>query len=237
MDPVVSISVLSVLLGAVIALLFFKTYFLKRRSEVQSTAKAELQPSDPKKPSKPPQLVPRKSHFKVHSHASDKDQNKRHHPLDLNTLKGHGDSVMGLCFSSDGRSLATACADGVVRVFKLDDASSKSFKFLRISVPAGGHPTAVAFSDDASSVVVASQTLSGGNLYMYGEEKVKTSNDNKQQSKFPLPEIKWEHQKVHEKRAILTLAGTTASYGSGDGSTIIASCSEGKDLIGRNSTF
>ncbi|GLU00479.1 hypothetical protein SLE2022_178460 [Rubroshorea leprosula] len=231
MDPVVSISVLSVLLGAVIALLFFKTYFLKRRSEVQSTAKAELQPSDPKKPSKPPQLVPRKSHFKAHSHASDKDQNKRHHPLDLNTLKGHGDSVMGLCFSSDGRSLATACADGVVRVFKLDDASSKSFKFLRISVPAGGHPTAVAFSDDASSVVVASQTLSGGNLYMYGEEKVKTSNDNKQQSKFPLPEIKWEHQKVHEKRAILTLAGTTASYGSGDGSTIIASCSEGTDII------
>lgn len=35
------------------------------------------------------------------------DQNKRHHPLDLNTLKGHGDSVTGLCFSSDARSLAT----------------------------------------------------------------------------------------------------------------------------------
>ena len=35
------------------------------------------------------------------------DQNKRHHPLDLNTLKGHGDSVTGLCFSPDARSLAT----------------------------------------------------------------------------------------------------------------------------------
>ncbi|WP_423787563.1 hypothetical protein, partial [Klebsiella pneumoniae] len=68
-------------------------------------------------------------------------------------MKGHGDSVTGLSFSSDGRSLATACGDGLVRVFKLDDASSKSFKFLRINLPAGCHPTAIAFGDDASSIV------------------------------------------------------------------------------------
>lgn len=36
-----------------------------------------------------------------------KDQSKRHHPLDLNTLKGHGDAVTGICFSPDGRNLAT----------------------------------------------------------------------------------------------------------------------------------
>lgn len=36
-----------------------------------------------------------------------KDQIKRHHPLDLNTLKGHGDAVTGICFSPDGRNLAT----------------------------------------------------------------------------------------------------------------------------------
>ncbi|WRX11186.1 WD40 repeat - like 10 [Theobroma cacao] len=160
-----------------------------------------------------------------------KDQNKRHHPLDLNTLKGHADSVAGLCFSSDGRNLATACADGVVRVFKLEDASSKSFKFLRITVPAGGHPMAVVFSEDASSIVVASQTLTGCSLYMYGEEKQKATNDSKQQTKLPLPEIKWEHHKIHEKRAILTLTGATASYGTADGSTIIASCSEGTDIV------
>lgn len=39
--------------------------------------------------------------------ANVQDHNKKHHPLDLNTLKGHGDSVSGLCFSYDGRSLAT----------------------------------------------------------------------------------------------------------------------------------
>ncbi|KAF2298210.1 hypothetical protein GH714_018621 [Hevea brasiliensis] len=158
------------------------------------------------------------------------DQNKRHHPLDLNTLKGHGDSVTGLCFSNDGRSLATACADGVVRVFKLDDASSKSFKFLRINLPAGGHPVAVAFSDDASSVVVASETHFGASLYMYGEEKAKPTNESKQQSKPPLPEIKWEHHKLHEKSAVLTLVGAAATYGSADGSTVIASCSEATDI-------
>lgn len=145
-------------------------------------------------------------------------------------MKGHGDAVTGVCFSHDGRNLATACADGVVRVFKLDDASSKSFKFLRINLPAGGHPTAVTFSDDASSIVVASHTLSGCSLYMYGEEKPKTS-ENKPQAKLPLPEIKWEHHKVHDKKSIITMFGTSATYGSADGSTIIASCSEGTDII------
>ncbi|KAF3440697.1 hypothetical protein FNV43_RR18982 [Rhamnella rubrinervis] len=171
MDPVLPIAVLSVFLGAIIALVFFGSYFRKRRSEVQSISKTELQ-SDPKKrSSKPSQPITRKLHAKAHSHASDKDQNKRHHPLDVNTLKGHGDAVTGLCFSSDGRSLATACADGVIRVFKLEDASSKSFKFLRINLPAGGHPTALAFSEGASSIVVASQTLSGCSLYLYGRRK------------------------------------------------------------------
>ncbi|MCI38680.1 transducin beta-like protein 2-like, partial [Trifolium medium] len=66
--------------------------------------------------------------------------------------------------------------------------------FLRINLPAGGHPTAVAFSEDASSIVVSSHSLSDCSLYMYGEEKPKASED-KPQAKLPLPEIKWEHHK------------------------------------------
>ncbi|KAK5810723.1 hypothetical protein PVK06_026040 [Gossypium arboreum] len=230
MDPILAAAALSAVLGAVIAFVFFKSYILKQRSNVQAISEPELHP-DPKKTSKP-QHVPKKYHSKPHSHASDKDQSKRHHPLDLNTLKGHADSVTGMCFSSDGRNLATACADGVVRVFKLDDASSKSFKFLRINVPLGGHAVAVAFADDSSSIVVASQTLTGCSLYMYGEENPKKgSTDSNQQSKLPLPQVKWEHHKIHDKQAILTLTGATASYGTGDGSTIIASCSEGTDIL------
>lgn len=102
-----------------------------------------------------------------------------------------------------------------------------TLRFLRINLPAGGHPTAVAFAGDASSVVVASQALSGASLYMYAEEKPKTIGDPKQQSKLPLPEIKWEHHKVHDKRAIITLIGTMATYGTADGSTLVVSCSEG----------
>lgn len=231
MDSAVAIAALSLVVGAAIALVFFGNYFRKRRSEVVAMAEADLQPH-PKNPSRPPpQPAAKKVHAKSHAHGADKDKNKRHHPLDLNTLKGHGDSVTGLCFTSDGQSLATACADGVVRVFKLDDASNKSFKFLRINLPAGGHPTAVVFGDGVSSVIVASQHLSGCSLYMYGEEKPTNLDSNKQQTKLPMPEIKWEHHKVHEQKAILTLSGAAANYDSGDGSTIIASCSEGTDII------
>ncbi|XP_028800482.1 transducin beta-like protein 2 [Neltuma alba] len=229
MDPVLTIMVLSVLLGALIAFVFFRSYFRNRKSDIRTIANPEPL-SDPKKNSKPVQQSSKKSQAKSHSHSSDKDHAKRHHPLDLNTLKGHGDAVTGICFSSDGRNLATACADGVVRVFKLDDAASKSFKFMRINLPAGGHPTAIAFSDDASSIFVATHNLSGSSLYMYEEEKPKTT-ENKPQAKLPLPEIKWEHHKVHDQKAILTLFGTTASYGSADGSALVVSCSEGTDII------
>lgn len=83
------------------------------------------------------------------------------------------------------------------------------------------------FAGDASSIIVASQALQGSSLYMYGEEKPKTTGDQKQPSKLPLPEIKWENHKVHDKKAIITLVGTEATYGSADGSTIVLSSSEG----------
>ncbi|XVE74011.1 hypothetical protein DITRI_Ditri11bG0164900 [Diplodiscus trichospermus] len=217
MDPVLLIAALSVVLGAFIAFVFFKSYLLKQRSEVQTIAKPEL-PSDPKKPSKPSQPISKKSRSsdltkKKNSHSNltlmpltrKSELSKRlASQLRLILSQSHVDSVTRLCFSSDGRNLATACSDGVVRVYKLEDASSKSFKFLRINLPVGGHLIAVAFSDDASSIV---------------------------QTKLPLPQIKWERHKIHQKQAVLTLTGSTASYGTIDESTIIASCSEGTDII------
>ncbi|KAL3536954.1 hypothetical protein ACH5RR_000320 [Cinchona calisaya] len=227
MDSVLPITVIvSVIVGALIAFSIFGNYFRKRKIQVESISKPEkLQPNQNQIQKQPPLKVSKKSH------TADKDANKqRHHPLDLNTLKGHGDAVTGICFSADARSLATSCGDGVLRVFKLDDVASKSFKFLRINLPAGGHPTAVAFADDATSVVVATHTLSGSSLYMYGEEKPNVTGESKQQNKLPLPEIKWENKNVHDKRAILTLVGAKATYGSANGSTVIVSCSEGTDI-------
>lgn len=100
-------------------------------------------------------------------------------------------------------------------------------RLLKINLPAGAHPTAIAFSEEASSVVVAAQLLSGASLYMYGDVFAKPNGENKQSAKLPLPEIKWVHQKIHDKSSVLTLVGVCATYGSGDGSTIITSCSEG----------
>jgi hypothetical protein len=67
MDPFLTITAVSVLLGALIAVAFFGSYLSKRRLEVQSIAKAEPQ-SDPKKHPRPPQ--PKKSHSKAHSHSA-----------------------------------------------------------------------------------------------------------------------------------------------------------------------
>ncbi|KAL6494068.1 hypothetical protein OROGR_031977 [Orobanche gracilis] len=232
MAGILLIVAFSVIIGALIAFLIFGTYFRKRKSEIQSITSPGSPNQNPKTAYKPSgaKKLQHKSHS--HSHAADKGvANKKHHHLDLNTLKGHGDAVTGLCFSPDGRSLATACGDGVVRVFRLDDASNKSFKFLRISLPGGGHPSVLTFAGDESSVVVASHALSGSSLYMYGEENTKTTDNQKSQGKLPLPEIKWEHHKVHDMRSIITMVATKATFGSADGSTIILSCSEGTDII------
>ncbi|CAH9096531.1 unnamed protein product [Cuscuta europaea] len=235
MDAAVPVAVLSVILGAFIAFLAFGNYFQKRKSEVEAISKAETVQSNQKSSSAHSQqshFTSKKSHAKTHHHApADKESSKRHHTLDLNTLKGHGDSVTGICFSSDASSLATACADGAVRVFKLDDASSKSFKFLRINLPAGVQTSSIAYADENSSIVVACQAFSGSSLYMYGEDKPKGDAGATQQSKLPLPEIKWESHKVHDQRAIITLFSSVATYGNADGSSIVVSCSEGTDIL------
>jgi hypothetical protein len=101
-------------------------------------------------------------------------------------------------------------------------------RILRINLPAGAHPTGVAFSEGSSSVVVAAQALLGSSLYMYADVSAPPAAQNKQQgSKLSPPEIKWSHQKIHGKESVLNLAAARATHGSGDGSTIIISCSEG----------
>lgn len=165
-----------------------------------------------------------------HHAAADKDAAKKHHHFDLNTLRGHTDGVTALDFSSDGSNLATVCADGAVRVFRIDDASSKSFKILRINLPAGAHPTAIAFSEGSSSVVVAAQALLGSSLYMYADVSAPPTAGNKQQGKLSPPEIKWDHKKIHGKESVLNLAAARATHGTGDGSTIVISCSEATDI-------
>uniref|UniRef100_A0A0E0P462 Anaphase-promoting complex subunit 4 WD40 domain-containing protein n=1 Tax=Oryza rufipogon TaxID=4529 RepID=A0A0E0P462_ORYRU len=227
----VSLPLLSAIFGAAIALLFLSGYLRRKRAAIahlppSATAAA---PDQPKQVRPSNQNQPKKGHQRSY-HAVDKDAAKKHHHLDVNTLRGHTDSVTALHFSDDACNLATVCADGAVRVFRVDDVSSKSFKILRINLPAGAHPTAIAFSQGASSVVVAAQALLGSSLYMYADVGAPPAGGNKQQGKLSPPEIKWEHRKIHGKESVLNLAAARATYGTGDGSTILISCSEATDI-------
>nr|AIN39802.1 hypothetical protein [Zoysia matrella] len=225
-----TLPLVSAVLGGAIAILFLAGYLRRKRAAI-----AHIPPSaTAAAPSKPKHVRPsnqtKKGSLRQHHHAADKDAAKKHHHLDVNTLRGHTDSVTALHFSNDGCNLATVCADGAVRIFRIDDTSSKSFKILRINLPAGAHPTAVAFSEGSSSVVVAAQALLGSSLYMYADVSAPPTAANKQQGKLSPPEIKWSHSKIHGKESVLNLAAACATYGCGDGSTILISCSEATDI-------
>ncbi|KAJ7541617.1 hypothetical protein O6H91_10G067400 [Diphasiastrum complanatum] len=227
-------SVAPLLLGAIALavaglfalLIYYRTQLPKQRVDpvLTSTPSSHL-PSAAHPHFKKPSL-----HAKHRNQAADKSQAHRKHKLELNTLKGHADAVTGIAFTTNGRGLATACADRVVRVFKLDDTSNKSFHFLRLNLPSGSCPTAVAFGEGASQIVVASQDILGAGLFMFAAASGKPTTASTEQGKLPPPEIKWEKRQVHEKQNILNLVAARAEYGSGDGSFVIASCSEGTDI-------
>lgn len=97
-----------------------------------------------------------------------------------------------------------------------------------MNLPGGNSPTAVAFGEGTSQLVVATENIAGASLFMYGTAEGKAVTDAKGQAKLPPPEVKWEKDQVHDRRNIITLSSAAAKYGTGDGSIIVASCSEGK---------
>lgn len=46
-------------------------------------------------------------------------------------LQACHDSITGLSFSEDGKGLAVACEDRVLRVFSIEDLQAKHFNFKR----------------------------------------------------------------------------------------------------------
>ncbi|KAG0555738.1 hypothetical protein KC19_11G000500 [Ceratodon purpureus] len=224
-----STALLAVAVAVVVGVLSFLLLGLPNRpppsrklSAAASSSSAAPRSSAP--PSKKPGA-------KQRSLAAEKAHPHRHHHLELNTLKGHGDAVTAIAFTSNGRGLATACADRVIRVFKLDDVSGKSFKFLRINLPSGSScPTKVAFGQGSSQLVIATEDISGTGLCMYASASGGAASVVKEQGKPTQPEIKWELKNVHDKKGIVSLVGAPASFGSGNGGVILASSSEGTDI-------
>lgn len=230
-EAMVSTALLAVAVAVVLGVLSFLLFALPNRPP-RATAKSPAA-SAAATPAPAPSKKPGGSSAnpKQRALAADKAHPHRHHHLELNTLKGHGDAVTDIAFASNGRGLATACADRVIRVFKLDDVSGKSFKFLRINLPSGSScPTKVAFGQGSSQLVIATEDMSGTGLCMYTSAGGGAASAAKEQGKLAQPEMKWELKNVHDKKGLVSLVGSPASFGSGNGGVILASSSEGTDI-------
>jgi hypothetical protein len=79
----------------------------------------------------------------------------------------------------------------------------------------------------ASELVVGGRDSGGATLSLYGQGSGKQAEEARAQGKLPPPEVKWAKTRVHGDKGILTLHGAASSAGSGDGSVVVASCSEG----------
>eukprot|EP00850_Spirogloea_muscicola_P013158 SM000088S23699 [mRNA] locus=s88:184722:188091:- [translate_table: standard] len=160
----------------------------------------------------------------------EKASHEEHHPLLLNTLKFHAEVVSGLAFSADGEGLATACADRVVRIFKLEDIAAKNFKLLRLNLPLGLTPTLVAFGHTSEELIVVAHDAGGAGLFMYALPDKEVAEKAKGQGKLLPPAVKWEKRRAHDGKSILTLNSAPATYGTGNSAITVASCSEATDI-------
>ena len=67
-------------------------------------------------------------------------------------MQGHGDAVLGLDISSDGRLLVTVCQDRIVRWYDLKDIQDKSLGYRHKKLPYS--PLDVAFGKSAEHFAV-----------------------------------------------------------------------------------
>lgn len=149
---------------------------------------------------------------------SNKDESASHHPLFVNTLKGHGDVVHGISWSSDGQQMTTACEDMYVRVFDLSDVTSREPKFWRIKTPRT--PIGAGFADSKGlKISVVMRGIPDTLMAVY--ESVAGKNG----AAATVEEL-WQAGNIHGKDPALTMRAVSPSGRPG----IIASLSTKKDL-------
>lgn len=138
-----------------------------------------------------------------------------HHPLFLNTLKGHTDHIGGLAFSADGASIATACEDRVVRLFKLTDVAAKNLAFMKHNMTST--PVDVAFGSASNLLAVTTKGIvQEANLSMIHLASNKASEQH----------ILWQVPNSHDGRQAILLQSAHRS----DTSGILLSCSAKNEM-------
>lgn len=70
-------------------------------------------------------------------------------------MQGHTDHIGGLAFCADGTSIATACEDRVVRLFKLTDVAAKNLAFMKHNMTST--PVDVAFGSASNLLAVTTK--------------------------------------------------------------------------------
>ncbi|CAI7750580.1 unnamed protein product [Closterium sp. NIES-53] len=216
-DPRVWVAVAIVVVFGLLQILLSR----KSESTVKST---DQEQKEAKKQSQSQKQAPRRRPL------SEKAPAGPRHPLEVNTLK-HGDAVTGLCFSHDGSALATACGDGVVRVYTIDDVTAKSIKFRRINTGPGVHPVGVAFGMSAMEVAVSGTSPYGSCMRFYGPATGRALEEARKEGKQAPVEVKWEHRPAHGNKAIIAITSAISTQGSGDGTAVIATSSEATDVV------
>ncbi|GAX85174.1 hypothetical protein CEUSTIGMA_g12592.t1 [Chlamydomonas eustigma] len=147
-----------------------------------------------------------------------KDDHASHHPLFINTLKGHGDVVHGVTWSSDSKLLATSCDDMMVRIFDLSDITNREPKFRRIKTPR--IPVGAGFSDSkGEQVAVVMRGIPDTIVAMFSPTATKTLEGG-------TVEQLWQVSNVHGKEPVLQAKASCSSSGRAN---VIVSLSTKKD--------
>jgi len=91
------------------------------------------------------------------------------HPLYINMLRGHSDTIHDMDLDQSGKLLATASGDGTVRTWFIKDMDKgKDIKYTRI--PLDNIPTSVSISPDGKAVAVLLPSDNSVAIYRLGKK-------------------------------------------------------------------
>lgn len=143
-----------------------------------------------------------------------------HHELFLNTLKGHGDSVNDVVWSTDNKLVASACEDMYIRIFDVADITNKDPKHKRVKT--GKIPIGVGFGDQTDSVVALLKGIPDAVVAKYAAVQKKPGEN-------PVFDLQWEVKNVHGKEQGLAMKAVTASACVGR-MGVVVTCSTKKEV-------
>ncbi|MEW5317650.1 MAG: hypothetical protein WDW38_008932 [Sanguina aurantia] len=150
-----------------------------------------------------------------------KDEIAAAHELFLNTLKGHGDVVHGIAWSSDGLSLATACEDMYLRIFDVSDLASREPRFKRVKT--AKIPLGVGWGDGPETLTTVMKGIPDAIAAQYGPVGGAKAGEGATFEEF------WQVPNAHGKELPLTMRSVPSSASAGR-IGLLFSCTTKKDV-------